>query len=330
VIIDPDDYEQRNFGGQQILPREIGKGKAAVLARKMRGINPRMKIDAIGAAVEDVPLGLLRADAILGCLDNRTARRFLNQAAQWLRAGCYIDAGAEPSAMLARVNVYRPGDDQPCLQCAWSDSDYARLETVYPCRRDANGGGGNNVPSVLGILAAGLQMIELEKVAAGRWENALVGRQVTFCAHPHKLHVTRFDRNPACRCEHAAWSISTLKSPDGCTIDDLLKTTGGETLTVEGNSLARTLVCEACGRRRRVLRLERRLERRQQICRHCKKRMISVGFDQIPTLSRENLARRERGATLRNVGFLSGDIIAIRIGDDLRRFELQLAQGEGV
>ncbi len=180
VIIDPEEYEVRNFSGQQILPREIGQGKASVLARRMRQINPRMKIRAMRAAVEDVPLGLLRADAILGCLDNRGTRRFLNQAAQWLRVGCYIDAGVEPTSMLARVNVYRPGNAQPCLQCAWSDADYALLDAVHPCQRNGKGRGANNVPSALGLLAASLQLIELQKVLSNRWNEALVGKQVTL------------------------------------------------------------------------------------------------------------------------------------------------------
>jgi len=253
VIIDPDFYEARNYGGQNVLPEEMGRGKASVLARKMRQINPRMKIQAIRAAVEDVPLGLLRADAILGCLDNRGARRFLNQAAQYLRVD-YIDAGVEPSSMLARVNVYHPGSDQPCLQCAWSDADYALLEAVYPCQRNSKGHGANNVPLALATLAASLQSIELEKVLEGRWEEVLVGKQVTLCLLPHTLHVTRFERNPSCRCRHEAWEVSTLKLRNDCTFEELLRRTNGESVSAEGGSFIRTLVCQGCSQRRQLLR----------------------------------------------------------------------------
>jgi molybdopterin/thiamine biosynthesis adenylyltransferase len=326
IVIDRDDYEPRNFVGQQILPGEIGQGKARVLARKMRQVNPRMKIRAIRAAVEDVPLGLLRAGAILGCLDNRGARRFLNRAAQHLQAGCYIDAAVEPSTKLVRVNVYRPGKNRPCLQCAWSDADYALLDAVYPCRRNENGRGANNVPSALGNLAASLQLIELEKVLSNRWEEALVGKQVTLCLLPHTLHVTRFERNPSCRCRHEAWAVSTLKLRDDCTFEDLLKRTNGQSMSVEGGSFVRTLACKGCARRRPVLRLESRLGRRLQICRHCGQTMIPLGFDQIQMLSREMLAKREIRAPLRDRGIVSRDIVAIHAGDDLQRYELLLGR----
>ena len=327
VIIDPDVFENRNYQGQNVLPGEIARGKASVLARKMRQINPRMKIRAIRAAVEAVPLGLLRrAHAFLGCLDNRGARRFLNRAAQHLQAGCYIDAAVEPSTKLVRVNVYRPGKNRPCLQCAWSDADYALLDAVYPCRRNENGRGANNVPSALGNLAASLQLIELEKVLSNRWEEALVGKQVTLCLLPHTLHVTRFERNPSCRCRHEAWAVSTLKLRDDCTFEDLLKRTNGQSMSVEGGSFVRTLACKGCARRRPVLRLESRLGRRLQICRHCGQTMIPLGFDQIQMLSREMLAKREIRAPLRDRGIVSRDIVAIHAGDDLQRYELLLGR----
>ncbi|MGD0137820.1 MAG: ThiF family adenylyltransferase [Tepidisphaeraceae bacterium] len=326
VIIDPDVYEARNYQGQNVLPGELGRGKASVLARKMRQINPRMKIQAIRAAVEAVPLGLLRrAHAFLGCLDNRGARRFLNQAAQYLRVD-YIDAGVDPSTMLARVNVYRPGRAQPCLQCAWSDEDYRLLDAVFPCQRNGNGHGANNVPLALGNLAASLQSIELEKVLEGRWEEVLVGKQVTLGLLPYRLHVTRFERNPSCRCRHEAWDVSTLKLRDHCTFEDLLTRTHGDSVSVECGSFVRTLACKGCSRRRPVLRLESRLGRRLQICPYCGREMVPIGFDQIQTVSRETLAKREICAPLRDAGILSGDIVAIHTGDDVQRYQLQLGR----
>ncbi len=54
--------------------------------------------------------------------------------------------------------------------------------------------------------------------------------------------------------------------------------------------------------------------------------MIPIGFNQMRTLSRQTLASREICAPLRQVGILSGDIVAIRTGEDVQRYELQLGR----
>ena len=74
------------------------------------------------------------------------------------------------------------------------------------------------------------------------------------------------------------------------------------------------------------MRLESRISRRQQICRHCRKRMIPIGFDQMRVVSPETLEKREIGALLRNMGIVTGDIVAIHADEGLHRYELQFGQ----
>src|SRR5712692_6109386 len=71
TLIDKDTYEPANVRGQDITPHEIGKLKAVVQAKRLSRINSRLNVEAIADAVERVPLGKLRADVILACLDSR-------------------------------------------------------------------------------------------------------------------------------------------------------------------------------------------------------------------------------------------------------------------
>ena len=60
VLIDRDAYEPANLTSQDITPRDIGRPKALVQARRLRAINPALEVAAVVGAVEDQPLGLLR------------------------------------------------------------------------------------------------------------------------------------------------------------------------------------------------------------------------------------------------------------------------------
>jgi hypothetical protein len=102
TIVDRDTYELANLSGQDIDAHGIGRPKAVAQMRRLRRINPALELHAIYGAVEDLPLGALRGDVILGCLDSRFARMTLNQASRRLGMP-FVDAGVEPTGMLARV-----------------------------------------------------------------------------------------------------------------------------------------------------------------------------------------------------------------------------------
>src|SRR5262249_37876691 len=75
TLIDLQRYEEKNLQGQNITPADVGQPKAEVQARRLRVINPALEVRAIVDDVANVPLGLLRGSAVLGCLDSRAARR---------------------------------------------------------------------------------------------------------------------------------------------------------------------------------------------------------------------------------------------------------------
>lgn len=320
TVVDRDVYELRNLPQQNILPPDVGRFKAAVQARRLGRINPSLRVRGIHADLHEVPLGLLRCDVLLACLDSLEARRVVNQAA-WRLGLPWIDAGiSAQGGLFARVTVYVPGRQSPCIECAWSDVDYDRLEQSHPCQ----GGGAHapptDAPASLGALAASLQAIECRKVLDGDFERALVGRQVLVDALHHRQQVTLFRHNPNCRFDHETWSIRPLdRGAAGTTLrqvlDDAALDLSGAGLGVEGRPFVRAVQCAGCGGTRQVLHLAGRLPKRGTWCSRCGQGMQPVGFEMSDRLGLGGLDRKVLKQPLARLGLRDGDVFSIQFGD---------------
>ena len=327
TLIDKDVYEARNVYSQDITPRDVGKPKAVVQARRLRRIRRSLRVEAISDAVERIPMGKLRSDVILSCLDSRISRQQVNQFA-WRLGTPLIDAGVEAGGLLARVNVYVPGRDTPCLECAWDDRDYDALEQTYACLGRAEVAA-TNAPSSLGSLAASLQAIECLKLLDGRADQAAVGKQVLLDATHHNQYVTSFRRNPNCRFSgHEVWSIRTLdQSARDLTLSDALGFVQSEdgfssALRIEGKAFATRLSCTDCGATRSLLRLECSLRKSHTTC-TCGRRMIATGFDVLEELSAKAVPRRVLGRSLRSLGLRPGEMFSVRADGNESHYELR-------
>jgi adenylyltransferase/sulfurtransferase len=277
--------------------------------------------------LENIPLGFLRGDVILACLDSKESRRCANEIA-WRLGLPWIDAGVESSLMLARVNVYRPAEGQPCLECAWSERDYAELSTVHPCDTRVSNTPATNSPACLGALAAALQAIECQKLLGGQTAEVLIGRQVLIEAATHRQFVTAFRRNPNCRFDHATWKISSLRqAPQKLSIGAILKqaprSNGLAALAFGGQPLVKRLDCPGCGFTRRIFRLQRRIRSSDRFCDRCGREMLSAGFYMKTRLSNADLGPGDAGRSLASLGLRAGDVISLSNGADEEFFEFR-------
>ncbi len=305
TLVDKEKYESANLRTQDILPRDVGHLKALAQARRLRRINPCLEVDPIVASVEAVPLSRLRADVLLACLDSRRSRLFVNEAA-WRLGLPWIDAGVRREGLLARVNVYVPGQDRPCLLCPWSETDFASLEQSYPCAGEERASEATNAPSSLGALAAALQALECMKLLEGETESQAVGRQVTIDARWHKHYVTSIRRNPGCRFDHKTWNILNLKRrPRDITVGEAVQL--GGSVELERKPFARKLVCPGCGRVRALLHLVCALKPSQVRCRRCGKNMAPTGFDLLERLD-ATMPEEVLCQSLKGVGLRAGDV----------------------
>lgn len=330
TLVDRDVYEEQNLRGQAILPGDVGRPKAFVQAERARQISPALHVEPIRASVEDVPLGLLRADVMLACLDSKYARQQVNQIA-WRLGIPWVDAGVAADGLLARVNVYSPGEDQPCLECAWGDGDYRTLEVKRPCQAEGVETP-TRAPAFLGSLAAALQAVECDKILAGDLKSAAVGRQVTFVAPSHQVLTMTFRRNPKCKFDHRTFHIQPFRcEPKNLSLRRFIKALGKEIggkdrvqLHVDGKPFERRWRC-ACGHVKAVLGLAGRASASDRACPCCGASMASVGFAMLPSLCEAMLTTRELAKPLSVLGVLSGDIVVARTENRQYAFELVTA-----
>jgi ribosomal protein S27E len=217
---------------------------------------------------------------------------------------------------LARVNAYAPGADAPCLECAWSKTDYDQIEQQYLCGGDSTGRP-NGAPAELGALAAAMLAVECRKMLAGEFDCALVGRQATLNARWHRLAVTIFRRNSGCRFDHGVWNIERLVcDTDKALIADLLAM--HDSVRMPGHRFVRRLVCSLCGNVRHIFRLASSIDASTRQCSVCgNTAMVSTGFDVVEALD-GSLPSEIRSRTLHEAGLRYGDVI--EAGD--RHFEI--------
>lgn len=327
TLVDFDSYSQENLRSQAIVPSDLGRPKARVQARRATRINPALHIVPIIDRLENVPLGWLRADVILGCLDSKESRRCANEIA-WRLGAVWIDAGVEPTQMLARVNVYLPAPDQPCLECAWSERDYAELSVIHPCDAAGTKTPASNSPACLGALAAALQAIECQKLIACQSNGALAGRQVVIEAATHRQYVTTFRRNPDCRFDHVTWNISALHRPlRELSIGSMLRSGQRSNISAAiafgGRPLIKRLHCPGCGFTRRIFRLQGRFKVHEQFCSRCGREMLSAGFHMKPRLSSADLGPGDAERSLASLGLRAGDIISLSNDTGKKYLELR-------
>jgi hypothetical protein len=152
-------------------------------------------------------------------LDSKRSRTIVNERA-WYLSLPWVDSGVNGEGLLARVNVYRPGPGQPCLECAFSQRDYDAIEQTFPCGEspgEARPGEppATNSPSFLGALAAALLAGECKKLLDGDHERAAIGRQVVLDILYHNHYVTTLPFNAACRMPVHGRSIEHLERCGG-------------------------------------------------------------------------------------------------------------------
>ena len=167
VVVDMDRIESSNLS-RSVLFREgdEGKAKAECAARAASRIFPGARVRPIvGNVLADVGLGFFRrADVVIGALDNREARVFVNSACA--RVGRpWIDGGIE--VLRGIVRGFAP-PRTACYECTMSQVDWDLLNKRRSCsllaRRAAEQRGTPTTPTTASVIGA-LQAQEFIKHA---------------------------------------------------------------------------------------------------------------------------------------------------------------------
>ena len=165
-LIDFDVIENSNLS-RSVLFRadDAGKRKAEVASIAARELNPDVEVEAVcGNVLTDIGLGSVREmDLVIGCLDNREARLWVNRMC-WKVGTPWIDGGIQE--INGVVKVFMPPDGA-CYECAMTERDYQLIQLRYSCpllrREDLQQGKVPTAPTIASIIA-GMQVQEALKL----------------------------------------------------------------------------------------------------------------------------------------------------------------------
>lgn len=328
ILVDPDVYEEKNLCGQQILPGDVGRAKALVMAKRLRPFSHLEVIPVVGR-FEDLPLSHLRNAYVVSCLDSRGARQYASRAA-WRMGVPFIDGAVEGTEGLARVNVYMPDADLACMECAWDERHYGNIEQRHACGAVTHAAAPTNAPVSLGALTAACQALQVEALARGALDEAVVSRQIMFDTKHHTSLLTRLGRHPGCHFDHAVADIALLDTaPADMAADEAFALSGPRAfenatdiaIAAEMHYFVSELACpQRCDRVRFPLRLERSVTPARARCRGCRQPMLPVGTGTHDLLWRSEMKASDRRRSMAALGFRAGDVFTVVAADGYKRY----------
>lgn len=216
VLIDMDTIENSNLARCVFFrPDDDGREKAPTLAARAAEINPDVKIvPVVGDVRLALGLGLFdEVDIVLGGLDNREARMFVNQAC-YKTSTPWIDGAIEGLMGVARVF------DPPrtaCYECTMHEHEYEQMAKRKTCAlltRDEMIDGKVPTTSTSASVIAAIQVQEAVKLMhSDRFETApdFGGKGFQFVGLTHDSYIVDYPPKPDCMAhdtydlEQAEW-----------------------------------------------------------------------------------------------------------------------------
>ena len=122
-LTDPDIVEYHNVCRHQCGIEDVGDLKINALSRKLRNINPNVKILKFEGQVQNAPKEMLdefclNHDAVfVGCADNRAADVYSNRISIYYDAS-FVSIGFWERAYAGEIFYHIPNQGMPCYECA--------------------------------------------------------------------------------------------------------------------------------------------------------------------------------------------------------------------
>lgn len=286
IIADMDRVELSNLS-RSVLFREAdeGKPKAECAARAVREIYPSMNVKPIvGNVLAEIGLGYFRwAQVVVGALDNREARVFVNSACARVDRP-WIDGGIE--ALSGIVRGFAP-PRTPCYECTMSQTDWDLLNRRRSCsllaRRAAEHRGTPTTPTTASVIA-GMQAQEVVKLLHGM--DSLVGRGFVFEGAQHNSYPVAYSIDPDCGWHDETGKIEPVAEFNSSTkLSDVWKFAANRLDGLDAIDLAREMVealeCPACGRSETALLPVEKIDPERAVCQLCGSELFPKFFHSI-------------------------------------------------
>ncbi|MFO1512096.1 MAG: ThiF family adenylyltransferase [Verrucomicrobiota bacterium] len=313
VVADMDHVELSNLS-RSVLFRESDEGaaKAECAVRAARQIYPDLDARAVvGNVLAGLGLGYFRwADAVIGALDNREARVFVNSACA--RVGrAWFDGGIE--VLHGVVRGFAP-PRTACYECTMSEVDWALLNKRRSCsllaRRAIANNGTPTTPTTASVIGA-MQVQEMVKYLHGR--RTLLGSGFIFDGAEHSSYRVEYSINPGCPWHDQPAPIESFPQfTSDTSLEALWQEAARKLGGVDAIDLAREIIeraeCATCGQQREVLTTAESVQEDQLLCPRCRTECAPVFLHSL--VEGSPLLKK----TARQIGLPAWDIVWARYG----------------
>jgi adenylyltransferase/sulfurtransferase len=238
---------------------------------------------------------------VIGCLDNREARLWINRQC-WKMGKPWVDGAIQEISGVVKVFV---PPDSACYECGMTEWDYKLINLKYSCpllkREEIAEGKAPTTPTISSMIA-GLQTQEALKLLHGLPVKA--GAAMVWNGESNNFYITNYQRKEGC-LSHESYGAPT-DAPVGSeeSVEALFAAVGGRRLHLDRDLLL-DLACPKCGVKKEVLKPVARVTLRDGKCGGCGGVMV---MNIVHVVERGTpLARR----TLREVGVAPYDIVKV-------------------
>lgn len=213
-VVDMDRIEHSNLARCALFrDRDEGRLKAEALVDAAADINPDVELRAFSCRVQELGSAFLRGyDVIIGALDNREARLWVNQVAR-LWGMYWIDGAIEGLQGIVRVF----GPEGPCYECTLGEVDRQMLSHRRSCALlapEALVGGRTPTNATSASVIAALEVQEAIKILVERHELlALVGAAWRLEGETMLTSLVSYPEDPNCLAHDRVESVIDLETP---------------------------------------------------------------------------------------------------------------------
>jgi adenylyltransferase/sulfurtransferase len=260
VVVDLDDVENSNLS-RCVLFRESDEGreKAHVVAEAAASLNPDVRVIGVVGDVRTA-FGLrlfAEVDLVLGGLDNREARLYVNQSC-WKTGTPWVDGAIE--GLLGTMRVFAP-PDSACYECTMNERDHELLAARKACSlltRDQMLEGKVPTTATSASIIAAMQVQEAVKLLhRDRLAVDFGGRGVAYNGITHDSYTVTYPRREDC-LSHDTYDLAGAIEIDAeRTFAELLEDARGrvgEAAVIDlEREIATRALCGGCGAEERLL-----------------------------------------------------------------------------
>jgi adenylyltransferase/sulfurtransferase len=225
-VVDMDKVEKSNLTRSVLFRKEDeGRPKALVAAEGARQINDEITVKSYEGNIFNLGLGVFREfDIIIGGLDNREARLFINQSC-WKVTRPWIDGAIEVLNGVARMFIPPEG---ACYECTMSELDHKLINKRKSCMLlgidEILDGKIPTTPTIASVIA-GIQVQEAVKYLHNRDDLILLnGKGLIFSGGINDSYTVQYQRNEDCPSHYTFENIVKLeKRFDLVTLNDVVE-----------------------------------------------------------------------------------------------------------